>query len=81
MNRFLSFIAVVVGWAVAGRIVLELGILPPVALFILWLIGFVWLVGRVVGSSTEANHLLKTTGLMFGLIAALAGVIFLLQVS
>lgn len=68
------FIAVVVGWTLIGRAVLELNVLPPIALFIVWLGGFIWLAGRIAGSSADANHILKITLGFFvacGLLAAI----------
>ena len=77
MKQFLCFAAAIAGWTLIGRAVLELGILPPVVLFIIWLGGFVWLAGRIAGSSADANHMLKVTLGFFGVCGLLAAIVVL----
>lgn len=79
MKDWLRFIAVILGWTLAGRAVLELSVVHPLALALVWFVGLIWLIGWVVGSVGEADYLLK---IMAGMVSApllLAGVIMLAQ--
>lgn len=75
MREWLTFLAVVFGWALVGRFVLELQIAQPWAVALVWLIGLIWLIGWAAGSAREADYLLK---LMVG---ATAGILLILGVG
>ena len=62
MIEWLTFLAVVFGWALAGRIVLELQVAQPWAVALVWLIGLIWLIGWAAGPVREADYLLKLMG-------------------
>ena len=62
MKEWLTFLAVMFGWALVGRFVLELQIAQPWAVALVWLIGLIWLIGWAAGSVREADYLLKLMG-------------------
>lgn len=72
MKEWLTFLAVVFGWALVGRFVLELKIAQPWAVALVWLIGLIWLIGWTAGSVREADYLLKLMG------GATAGILLIL---
>lgn len=74
MKEWLTFLAVVFGWALVGRFVLELQIAQPWAVALVWLIGLIWLIGWAAGSVREADYLLKLMVGMFGVLALIAGI-------
>lgn len=71
-KQFLAFIATTVGWALICRLVLEAQVAKPIAIAIVWLIGFVWLTGYIVAGRNSADHLVKFGVLYFGAMAAIA---------
>ena len=75
MREWLTFLAVVFGWALVGRVVLELQIAKPWAVALVWLIGLIWLIGWAAGSAREADYLLKIIG------GATAGILLILGVG
>ena len=77
VKEWLAFLAVVFGWALVGRFVLELQIAQPWAVALVWLIGLIWLIGWAAGSAREADYLLKLMGGMIGVPVALVAVILL----
>jgi len=62
VREWLTFLAIVFGWALVGRFVLELQIAQPWAVALVWLIGLIWLIGWAAGSAREADYLLKLMG-------------------
>lgn len=74
VKEWLTFLAVVFGWALVGRFVLELQIAQPWAVALVWLIGLIWLIGWAAGSVREADYLLKLMVGMFGVLALIAGI-------
>lgn len=75
VREWLTFLAVVFGWALVGRFVLELQIAQPWAVALVWLIGLIWLIGWAAGSAREADYLLKLMG------GATAGILLILGVG
>ena len=75
MREWLTFLAVVFGWALVGRFVLELQIAQPWAVALVWLIGLIWLIGWAAGSAREADYLLKLMS------AATASILLILGVG
>lgn len=69
----LQFLAAAVVWALVGRAILETGLVHPVALFAVWLIGFVWIAGHMSAGTRAADHLVKT---WLGTMAALTVIAF-----
>ncbi|MBZ9807704.1 hypothetical protein [Mesorhizobium sp. ESP-6-2] len=57
MNQFVAFITFAAGWSLACRLLI--GSVNPIALFAVWLVGFVWGVGYIAGGLREADLLLK----------------------
>lgn len=62
MREWLTFLAVVFGWALVGRFILEMQIAQPWAVALVWFIGLIWLIGWAAGSAREADYLLKLMG-------------------
>lgn len=79
MKEWLTFLAVVFGWALVGRVVLELHVAQPWAVALVWLIGLIWLIGWAAGSAREADYLLKLMGCIFGVMALIAGIVIALN--
>lgn len=77
MKEWLTFLAVVFGWALVGRVILELQTAQPWAVALVWFIGLIWLIGWAAGSAREADYLLKLMAGMFGVMALIAGVAIL----
>jgi hypothetical protein len=77
VREWLTFLAVVFGWALVGRFVLELQIAQPWAVALVWLVGLIWLIGWAAGSAREADYLLKLMGGVIGVPVALVAVILL----
>lgn len=71
-KQFLLFIAATLAWAGICRLILEAGIANPIAIAIVWLIGFVWMTGYIVAGRNSADHLVKFGALYFGAMAAIA---------
>jgi hypothetical protein len=57
LNQFLAFVTYAAVWSIACR--LMIGTVNPLALFAVWLVGFVWGVGYIAGGLREADLLLK----------------------
>lgn len=54
-RQFLSFIGFAVGWSLVCR--LFIGVVHPVAIFGIWLFGFVWAVGYIISGRRTADYL------------------------
>lgn len=78
MREWLAFLAIVLGWAVIGRLVLEANVAHPFAVALVWFAGLVWLIGWVSGSARDADYLLK---LMAGMIAAPLALVVLVTIA
>ncbi|MGE0231168.1 MAG: hypothetical protein AB7O39_03125 [Flavobacteriaceae bacterium] len=76
-RQFLAFVIASLGWAGAARLLLDADIVHPVAVGVVWLIGFVWITGYIASGPRDADHLVRTWLLMLAGIAAIAGVIVL----
>lgn len=72
VREWLTFLAVVFGWALVGRVVLEMQVAQPWAVALVWFIGLIWLIGWAAGSSETADYLLKLMG------GATAGILLIL---
>ena len=57
MNQAVAFISFVAGWSFVCS--LCLGAIHPVAVFLVWLIGFVWGVGYIAAGKPQADLLTK----------------------
>lgn len=58
LKEWFSFLAAIAVWALIGRGVLETGLVHPIALAVVWLIGFVWIVGYIAAGPRDADRLL-----------------------
>ena len=56
MNDFAAFLVFVVAWGLAGQAMLAFKI-NPIALAIVWLIGFVWGTGYIIAGKSGADRL------------------------
>lgn len=77
VREWLTFLAVVFGWALVGRVILELQIAQPWAVALVWFIGLIWLIGWAAGSAREADYLLTLMAGIFGVMVLIAGVAIL----
>lgn len=58
MNQIVAFISFASVWSFACSLLLNSSI-HPVAVFIVWIIGFVWGVGYIIAGKIDADLLLK----------------------
>jgi hypothetical protein len=58
LNQTVAFILFAAGWSFACSLLLNSSI-HPVAVFIVWIIGFVWGVGYIIAGKIDADLLLK----------------------
>lgn len=58
MNQTVAFISFVAGWSFACGLLLDTSI-HPIAVFIVWVVGFVWGVGYIIAGKADADLLLK----------------------
>ena len=58
LNQTVAFISFVAGWSFACSLLLNSSI-HPIAVFIVWIVGFVWGVGYIVAGKIDADLLLK----------------------
>ena len=77
MKEAAIYFFAVSAWAVVGRVLLELGI-NPIALTIVWLVGFVWLTGYLMAGVSAADLLTRRWLQMIGGIAILSGAVVFL---
>lgn len=71
-KQFLAFLGTTVGWAIICRIILEADAISPLAIAVIWLVGFVWMTGYIIAGRNAADHLVKFGALYFGTTAAIA---------
>lgn len=55
----LQFLVATVIWSLIGAAVLKTGLVHPVALFAVWLIGFVWMAGYIGSGVRTADYLTR----------------------
>lgn len=72
MNQLLAFLIFAAGWSFACS--LFLGAVHPLAVFAIWLIGFVWGVGYIAAGKASADLLTKRWLQMMVGIAVIGGV-------
>ncbi len=65
-------------WAAIARAIVETHLVHPVALFVVWLVGFVWMTGYIITDSRGADLLTKRWAQMLLGIFAIAAIIVLL---
>ncbi|PAQ00899.1 hypothetical protein LRP31_25420 [Mesorhizobium mediterraneum] len=58
MNQTVAFISFAAGWSFACSLLLNSSI-HPLAVFIVWIVGFVWGVGYIIAGKMDADLLLK----------------------
>lgn len=75
MIEWLRFMGVVLGWALVGRVILEMQIAQPWAVALVWFAGLIWLIGWAAGSAQTADYLLKLMG------GATVGILLILGVG
>lgn len=59
MKDALQFLVVAVIWSLAGTAVLSTGLVHPIAVFAVWLIGFVWMAGYIGSGVRAADYLTR----------------------
>lgn len=74
MKQFLQFLVVSAAWAGAAGLFLGLGLVHPVAVFIVWIVGFVWMTGHIVSGSRDADYMVKVWLGMLAAMTAVAGI-------
>lgn len=57
MNQFIAFGTFTIGWSIAACLLI--GSVNPIALFAVWLLGFIWGTGYIAAGIREADLLLK----------------------
>jgi hypothetical protein len=70
LNQFLAFVSFTVAWSIAA--VIFLGVINPIAVFAVWLLGFMWGTGYIAAGIREADLLLKRWLQMMAGVAVLA---------
>lgn len=55
-REFLIFIAFAIVWTGAAGLFLKAEAIHPVAIFAIWIIGFVWGVGYIVSGKRDADY-------------------------
>jgi hypothetical protein len=76
----LRYFVFVCGWAVIGRIVLELDFAHPIAIAAIWLVGFVWFTGWLAVGPKAADALTLHWLSMLGGMAVIAILIYVLSI-
>lgn len=77
MREFLTFIVFVLAWTAAAGLLLDADLVHPLAIFAVWIVGFVWGVSYIASGKSDADLLTKRWLQMLAGIAALAGFLFL----
>lgn len=70
MNQFVAFGTFAIGWSIAAGLLV--GSINSVALFAVWLLGFLWGTGYIAAGIREADLLLKRWLQMMAGVAVLA---------
>jgi hypothetical protein len=70
LNQFFAFGSFAIGWSVVAGLLI--GSVSPVALFAVWLLGFLWGAGYIAAGVREADLLLKRWLQMMAGVAVLA---------
>ncbi|WP_159585911.1 hypothetical protein [Chelativorans xinjiangense] len=78
MTRWLKFMGAAVGWSLICRAILELAPVHPIAVFFVWVVGFLWLTGWIAAGPKDADDLVKYCLATLALIALGGSVLFLL---
>lgn len=79
MREWLTFLAVVIGWALVGRLVLEMDVLPVWMLAIGWFLGLMWLLCWLTGTTRDFLYFLGIWAVVPAVGGAIALVIILLE--
>lgn len=78
MKQFLAFLIATVLWAGTAGLFLSANLVHPVAVFIVWIVGFVWMTGYIAAGRTSADLLTKRWLQMLAGMAVLASLGFLI---
>ncbi|TGV15835.1 hypothetical protein EN816_00865 [Mesorhizobium sp. M8A.F.Ca.ET.173.01.1.1] len=70
MNQFVAFGSFAIGWSLAASLLI--GSVNPIALFAVWLVGFLWGAGYIAAGIREADLLLRRWLQMMAGVAVLA---------
>lgn len=70
LNQFFAFGTFAIGWSIAACLLI--GGVNPIALFTVWLLGFIWGTGYIAAGIREADLLLKRWLQMMAGVAVLA---------
>lgn len=70
LNQLVAFGTFTIGWSIAASLLV--GLINPVALFAVWLLGFLWGTGYIAAGIREADLLLKRWLQMMAGVAVLA---------
>ena len=69
MKQFATFIAATLLWAGIARLILETDTVHPIAIGIVWLVGFVWITSYIAAGPDDADHLTKVwLGMLAGIV-------------
>lgn len=78
-KEFLTFIIFMLVWTGAAGLLLEAKFVSPIAIFVVWIVGFVWGVGYIASGKTDADRLTKVWLGMMGAYGLFAVVVYLVN--
>ena len=69
MKQFAAFVLAAFVWTAAAGLLLHVERVQPLAIFVVWLIGFVWIAGYFGSGQRDADHLVKVwLGMLAGFV-------------
>lgn len=77
MIAWSRYIILILGWAVLGSIILSADFAHPLAVGVVWIIGFVWLTGWAASDGEDADALLKYWLITLAIMAIGGGLLYL----
>lgn len=75
MSGWLRFLALASGWSVLSLGLLQIPDVHPVAVGLVWIVGFLWLTGWSIEGRSGGDNLVKYTAGMFAGFGAIAAVL------
>lgn len=71
MRTWLIFIAVTLAWSAGAGFMLN-STVHPLAIFVVWIVGVVWLSGWIIAGPRDADRLVRTWLIMLGGLTAIS---------
>lgn len=78
MPAFPLYLVFLVLWGLLGTAILRVGLVHPLAVGIVWIVGFVWLTGWFAAGPKDADALLRYWLSTLALIASAGAILFLI---